>query len=76
MPFQQNAFDEATLTILQRAYDEACEDAGIAMAPNQPPWVSEARARLAAMIMDLAAGGELDPQVLKKRALAVPLMAK
>jgi hypothetical protein len=77
MPFTtQIAFDTATLAILQQVYDEACQEAGIVTAPNQPPWVSEARARLAASIMDLATAGELDPLVLKKRALAMPLLIK
>lgn len=76
MPFVQKAFDDATLAILQQAYDEACQEAGLAVAPNQSPWVSEARARLAALIMDLATAGELDPLVLKKRALAMPLVVK
>jgi hypothetical protein len=76
MPFQQNAFDGATLAILQRAYDEACEEAGLTTASGQAPWISEARARLAALIMDLASSGELDPKVLKQRALAAPLTGK
>ena len=76
MPFKQKAFDADTLAVLQQAYDEACEEAGLTMAPNQAPWISEARARLAATIMDLATTGELDPQALKKRALALPLTTK
>ncbi len=76
MPFKEKAFDADTLAILQQAYDEACSEAGLRTAPNQAPWISEARARLAATIMDLATTGELDPQVLKRRALAMPLMAK
>lgn len=76
MPFAQNVFDDATLAILQRVYDDACEEAGLTTAPNQAPWVSEARARLAASIMDLASSGERDPAVLKQRALAMPLQVK
>jgi hypothetical protein len=76
MPFAQSVFDTATLAILQQVYDEACQEAGISAAPNQPPWVSEARARLAARIMDLATAGELDPHVLKERALDAPLLVK
>jgi hypothetical protein len=76
MPFPQKAFDAATLALLQQVYDEACQETGLALAPDASPWASEARARLAATIMDLATAGELDPLVLKKRALAVPLAAK
>jgi hypothetical protein len=76
MPFKQDAFDSDTLAVLQQAYDEACAEAGLTAAPNQAPWISETRARLAAMIMDLASAGELDPQVLKKRALDLPLTVK
>ena len=76
MSISQKAFDTATLATLQKAYDEACREAGLAASPDQAPWVSEARARLAAMIMDMASAGELDPLVLKKRALDVPLMSR
>jgi hypothetical protein len=76
MDISQRSFDDATLAKLQQAYDEACREAGLESAPGQAPWISEARAKLAATIMDLATAGERDPNVLKRRALEVPLMSR
>lgn len=70
MPFQNGSFDDATLDVLQRVYDEACREAGVEEKPSEAPWNVERRAKMAAAIMELAVAGELDPHVLKERAVS------
>ncbi len=70
MPFQNGSFDDATLAVLQRAFDEACREAGVEEKPAEAPWNVERRAKMAAAIVELAAAGELNPRILKERAVS------
>lgn len=70
MPFSQAqpAYDAATLSILQQAYDDACRETGL-----DPRAVDQDRQQLREMlakaVMHIAATGVRDPRVLRQRAI-------
>ena len=64
----QPAYDAATLSILQQAYDAACREKGVD--PRSGDWHGhKARRSLAKAVMHVAATGVRDARVLRERAI-------
>jgi hypothetical protein len=64
----QSAYDAATLSLLQQAYDEACRERGIDPRSGDQDG-HEARETLAKAVMHVAAMGVRDPRLLRDRAI-------
>ena len=62
------AYDAATLSILQQAYDAACRERGMDPRSGDRDG-GEAREMLAKAVMHVAATGVRDPSVLRERAI-------
>jgi hypothetical protein len=61
---KQSVFDSRDLDELHQAYQGTCEELGLCGERH-----AERRTGAAVLIMQLAAGGERDPAVLKRRAV-------
>jgi hypothetical protein len=68
MPFPSDSFDAETLALMRKAFDEAWEEIGFALARDDfDP--SGVRTLMALRIMAAVRDGERDPERLKELAL-------